>query len=67
LPTPEGSAGDTAALERGIREVLHATGTQMTTTLGSGWATRSLDEILQVWRTPGSAQVAASGRGGSAE
>lgn len=61
LPTPEGSAGDTAALERGIREVLHATGTQMTTTLGSGWATRSLDEILQVWRT-GTTQVAASGQ-----
>jgi anaphase-promoting complex subunit 1 len=53
LPPPEGSAGDTAALERGIREVLHATGTQMTTTLGSGWATRSLNEILQVWRTTG--------------
>jgi anaphase-promoting complex subunit 1 len=50
LPPPEGSAGDGAALERGIREVLHATGTQMTTTLGSGWASRSLDEILQVWR-----------------
>jgi len=63
LPTPEGSAGDTAALERGIREVLHATGTQMTTTLGSGWATRSLDEILQVWRT-GTVQVAASGQSG---
>jgi anaphase-promoting complex subunit 1 len=61
LPTPEGSAGDTAALERGIREVLHATGTQMTTTLGSGWATRSLDEILQVWRA-GTAQVATSGQ-----
>jgi anaphase-promoting complex subunit 1 len=56
LPTPEGSAGDTAALERGIREVLHATGTQMTTTLGSGWATRSLDEILQVWRSTGITQ-----------
>lgn len=68
LPTPEGSAGDTAALERGIREVLHATGTQMTTTLGSGWATRSLDEILRAWRsttgTRTAAQVAAaSGRG----
>jgi anaphase-promoting complex subunit 1 len=66
LPTPEGSAGDTAALERGIREVLHATGTQMTTTLGSGWATRSLDEILQVWRM-GATQVATSGQSGFAE
>ena len=51
LPPPEGAAGDGVTLERGIREVLHATGTQMTTTLGSGWSMRSLDEILQVWRT----------------
>ncbi|KAI0299010.1 hypothetical protein B0F90DRAFT_1818336 [Multifurca ochricompacta] len=49
-PPPEGSGGDATALERGVREVLHATGTQMTTTLGSGWAMRSLDEVLHVWR-----------------
>jgi anaphase-promoting complex subunit 1 len=61
LPPPEGSGGDGVALERGIREVLHATGTQMTTTLGSGWSMRSLDEILQVWRTgPGSGQLASA-------
>ncbi|KAI0270748.1 hypothetical protein BC834DRAFT_967470 [Gloeopeniophorella convolvens] len=51
LPPPEGSGDDAEALERGVREVLHATGTQMTTTLGSGWAMRSLDEVLHVWRT----------------
>src|SRR6266702_1306498 len=60
LPPPEGSGGDAAALERGVREVLHATGTQMTTTLGSGWAMRSLDEVLHVWRT-GSAADQTSG------
>ena len=61
LAPPEGSGGDGVALERGIREVLHATGTQMTTTLGSGWSMRSLDEILQVWRTgPGSGQLASA-------
>ncbi|KAI9455415.1 hypothetical protein F5148DRAFT_1288260 [Russula earlei] len=63
LPSPEGSGGDAAALERGIREVLHATGTQMTTTLGSGWAMRSLDEILQVWRTDAVASRAICFRG----
>lgn len=61
LPPPEGSGGDGVSLERGIREVLHATGTQMTTTLGSGWSMRSLDEILQVWRTgPGTGQHASA-------
>lgn len=33
-------------LDQGIKEVLHATGTQMTTTLGSGWSMRSLDEVI---------------------
>ncbi|KAH9056800.1 hypothetical protein EDB87DRAFT_1579082 [Lactarius vividus] len=60
LPPPEGSGGDTAALERGVREVLHATGTQMTTTLGSGWAMRSLDEVLHVWRTGSAAEQTSS-------
>ncbi|KAI0315112.1 hypothetical protein OF83DRAFT_1133590 [Amylostereum chailletii] len=48
-PPPEGTT-NTGALERGIRAVLHATGTQMTTTLGSGWAMRSLDEIVGTWK-----------------
>ncbi|KAI0063298.1 hypothetical protein BV25DRAFT_1907082 [Artomyces pyxidatus] len=52
VPPPDGTS-DAVALDRGIREVLHATGTQMTTTLGSGWSMRSLDEILQVWRAEG--------------
>jgi len=60
LPPPEGSGGDAAALERGVREVLHATGTQMTTTLGSGWAMRSLDEVLHVWRTGSAAEQTSS-------
>ena len=48
-PPPEGTS-DTDALDRGIREVLHATGTQMASTLGSGWSMRSLDEITQAWQ-----------------
>lgn len=42
--------GDAASLELGIREVLHATGTRMTTALGAGWSVRSLDEIIESWR-----------------
>ncbi|KAF8172820.1 hypothetical protein K438DRAFT_1981304 [Mycena galopus ATCC 62051] len=45
---PEGTA-DTVTLEQGIKEVLHATGTKLTTALGSGWTQRSLNEILSVW------------------
>ncbi|KAI0043692.1 hypothetical protein FA95DRAFT_1681748 [Auriscalpium vulgare] len=52
VPPPDGTA-DASALEGGIREVLHATGSQMTTTFGSGWSMRSLDEILITWRTYG--------------
>ncbi|KAJ7468501.1 hypothetical protein FB451DRAFT_1136619 [Mycena latifolia] len=45
LPPPDGT-DDTAALGQGIKEVLHATGTKLTTALGSGWSVRSLNEIL---------------------
>jgi anaphase-promoting complex subunit 1 len=45
---PEGTS-DAALLDRGIKEVLHSTGTQMTTTMGTGWSVRSLDEIVQAW------------------
>ncbi|KAJ7075630.1 hypothetical protein B0H15DRAFT_866096 [Mycena belliarum] len=45
LPPPNGT-DDTAALGQGIKEVLHATGTKLTTALGSGWSVRSLNEIL---------------------
>jgi anaphase-promoting complex subunit 1 len=48
LPAPDGTA-DAAALDLGIKEVLHGTGTKMTTALGSGWSIRSLDEIINAW------------------
>ncbi|KDQ54480.1 hypothetical protein JAAARDRAFT_209213 [Jaapia argillacea MUCL 33604] len=48
MPPPEGTS-NTGALERGIKEVLHATGTQMTTSLAAGWSARSLDEIIVAW------------------
>jgi anaphase-promoting complex subunit 1 len=48
IPPPDGTA-DAATLERGIRAVLHATGAGMTTTLGSGWSARSLEEIVGTW------------------
>jgi anaphase-promoting complex subunit 1 len=49
LPAPEGTA-DAAALDLGIKEVLHGTGTKMTTALGSGWSIRSLGEIIEAWK-----------------
>ncbi|THV06211.1 hypothetical protein K435DRAFT_960693 [Dendrothele bispora CBS 962.96] len=48
-PPPEGT-NNGALLDTGIREVLHATGTRLTTVLGSGWSVRSLDEILKLWQ-----------------
>ncbi|KAJ7659935.1 hypothetical protein B0H17DRAFT_1212739 [Mycena rosella] len=48
LPPPEGT-DDTDALGQGIKEVLHATGTKLTTALGSGWSVRSLNEIISGW------------------
>jgi anaphase-promoting complex subunit 1 len=47
-PAPVGTT-DAAALDLGIKEVLHGTGTKMTTALGSGWSIRSLDEIIDAW------------------
>ncbi|KAJ6524495.1 hypothetical protein B0H19DRAFT_972018 [Mycena capillaripes] len=49
LPPPDGTE-DTATLEHGIKEVLLATGTKLTTALGSGWSVRSLNEVLAVWK-----------------
>ncbi|KAJ7046863.1 hypothetical protein C8F04DRAFT_1023816 [Mycena alexandri] len=43
---PPAGTENTAALGQGIKEVLHATGTKLTTALGSGWSVRSLNEIL---------------------
>lgn len=51
LPAPDGTA-DAATLDLGIKEVLHGTGTKMTTALGSGWSIRSLDEIIDAWNVP---------------
>jgi anaphase-promoting complex subunit 1 len=48
LPYPEGTA-DAQRLDVGIKEVLHAAGTRMTSSLGSGWNTRSLHEIIEAW------------------
>ncbi|KAJ3503489.1 hypothetical protein NLJ89_g8410 [Agrocybe chaxingu] len=47
-PHPEGTT-NAQALDVGIKEVLHASGTRMTTSLGSGWSIRSLNEIIEVW------------------
>lgn len=47
-PPPEGTT-DANGLDLGIKEVLHGTGTKMTTALGSGWSVRSLDEIIDAW------------------
>jgi anaphase-promoting complex subunit 1 len=47
---PEGTS-DIAGLDAGIREVLHSSGTKMSTTLGSGWSVRSLDEIIGAWNS----------------
>ncbi|KAJ7058266.1 hypothetical protein C8F01DRAFT_1027798 [Mycena amicta] len=48
LPPPDGST-QAALLQQGIKEVLHATGTKLTTALGSGWSERSLNEIVDGW------------------
>ncbi|KAI0633465.1 hypothetical protein C8Q77DRAFT_789189 [Trametes polyzona] len=49
-PPPTGT-DDAEALELGIKEVAHATGTQMTTAMGSGWTVRSLDEVMAAWKS----------------
>ncbi|KAJ7226307.1 hypothetical protein C8J57DRAFT_1731072 [Mycena rebaudengoi] len=51
-PPPAGTE-DTVKLSHGIRDVLHATGTRMTTSFGSGWAVRSLNEIIEAWKFDG--------------
>ncbi|KAI0769381.1 hypothetical protein BD413DRAFT_557879 [Trametes elegans] len=48
-PPPSGTT-NVEVLETGIKEVVHATGTQMTTAMGSGWSVRSLNEIMEAWR-----------------
>ncbi|KAJ7484095.1 hypothetical protein B0H11DRAFT_1806991 [Mycena galericulata] len=48
-PPPDGT-DDTVALGQGIKEVLHATGSKLTSALGSGWSVRSLNEITLSWQ-----------------
>lgn len=48
LPPPHGTL-NTEMLDRGLKELLHATGTQLSTTMGSGWTMRSLDEVISAW------------------
>ncbi|KAK0216026.1 hypothetical protein IW262DRAFT_1276839 [Armillaria fumosa] len=46
---PEGTF-DARLLDEGIKEVLHATGSTMATSLGTGWSVRSLDETVELWK-----------------
>ncbi|KZT67155.1 hypothetical protein DAEQUDRAFT_713848 [Daedalea quercina L-15889] len=59
-PPPEGT-DNSALLDQGIKAVLHATGTQLSTALGSAWSIRSLDEILAAWNKPVAALHAIDG------
>ncbi|KIP09445.1 hypothetical protein PHLGIDRAFT_102877 [Phlebiopsis gigantea 11061_1 CR5-6] len=47
-PPPHGTTNE-PVLGEAIRQVLHATGMQMTTFVGSGWSLSSLEEILETW------------------
>ena len=49
-PTSKGPVR-TEVLDVGLKELLHVTGTQMSTTIGSGWTIRSLDEVIAAWRS----------------
>jgi len=50
IPSPD-STTDADALEQGIKEVLHATGVKMTNALGLGWSVRSLDDVINAWKS----------------
>ena len=45
VEAPDG-AEDGPVLDEAIKHVLHATGMQLTTAIGSGWSMSSLEEIL---------------------
>ncbi|KAJ8074862.1 Anaphase-promoting complex subunit 1 [Marasmius tenuissimus] len=47
---PPDGTDNVAALDLGIKEVLHSTGTKMTISLGTGWSARSIDEIVGTWK-----------------
>ena len=49
VPPPEGTDNE-EALDLGIKEVLHTTGTRMATNVGTGWSVRSLNEIIDAWK-----------------
>lgn len=48
-PPPAGT-NDAAVLDQGIREVLHSTVTKLMSGLGTGWALRSLEEVIEAWK-----------------
>ena len=41
---------DMRLLEEGIKEVLQTSGTQLTSTMGSGWSARSVNDIFTIWK-----------------
>ena len=47
-PPPHGTTDETV-LDEAIKQVLHTTGMQMTSYIGSGWSMGSLEEILETW------------------
>jgi anaphase-promoting complex subunit 1 len=49
-PKPDGTQ-NVPLLDEAIKQVVHATGMQMTSSIGSGWSLSSLDEILTAWET----------------
>jgi anaphase-promoting complex subunit 1 len=47
-PPPQGTTAS-AVLEEGIKEVVQKAGSQLTTSLGSGWSLRCVEEIMAAW------------------
>ncbi|KAJ3758130.1 hypothetical protein EV360DRAFT_83363 [Lentinula raphanica] len=47
---PPAGTSNSEVLDLSIKEVLHSTGSRMTTALGAGWSIRSLDEIMDAWK-----------------
>ncbi|KAH7911788.1 hypothetical protein BJ138DRAFT_869582 [Hygrophoropsis aurantiaca] len=50
VPPPAGTT-DLLTLDQGVKEVLHGTGTKMTTAFGSGWSFPSLLKVVEAWRS----------------
>lgn len=59
--SPPHGTNDETALDAAIKEVVHASGLQMTSYAGGGWSMASLDEILGIWSKEHEAAVRASG------